>query len=117
MNVTREQIGEVAIVAPRVDFLDAGNAREFRRAFAALIEPGARMVLDLSRVEFIDSSGCGAILSSLKQLTTVGGELKLCAVTGPVRSLFELICLHKVFDILNTREEAVRAFALEPLFS
>lgn len=110
MELTREQVGDVTVVTLQAEYLDAGNAKEFKRDFAALVEPGAHMVLDLGRVQVVDSSGCGAILSCLRQLKSVGGDLKLCAVTRPVRSLFELVRMHRVFDIFNTRAEAVKAF-------
>ena len=58
----------------------------------------------------MDSSGCGAILSYLRQLNTVGGDLKLCCINKPVRALFQLVRMHRIFDILNTREEAVKAY-------
>jgi anti-sigma B factor antagonist len=40
-----------------------------------------------------------------------GGDLKLCGMSKQVRGVFELVRLHRIFDILGTTEEAVRAFA------
>jgi anti-sigma B factor antagonist len=68
-------------------------------------------VLDLGKVQFVDSSGLGAILSASRQLLETGGDLKICSLTPPVRVLFELVRMHRVFDVLNDREEAVGAFA------
>jgi anti-sigma B factor antagonist len=70
----------------------------------------ARLVLDLGQVQFIDSSGCGAILSCLKALTGHGGDLKLCRITPTVRNVFKLIRLDKICDLFDTRDAAVRAF-------
>ena len=50
------------------------------------------------------------IIIRYKPTTIEGGDLKLCNVTKPVRALFELIRMHRIFDIVNTREEAVQAF-------
>jgi anti-sigma B factor antagonist len=69
-----------------------------------------KLVLDLDRVQFVDSRGCGAILSCLKHISPTGGDLKLCRVTQPVRMVFELIRMHNICEIVNTREEAVQAF-------
>jgi anti-sigma B factor antagonist len=91
------------------EYLDASNTPEFKYQMEAVVEPHAKVVLDLSQVLFVDSVGCGGILSCLRKLNTVGGELKLCGITKPVRMLFELIRLHLVLDIFNTREEAIRA--------
>ena len=49
------------------------------------------------------------MLSCLRQLSTKGGDLKLCSMSKQVRALFEL-GMHRIFDIYGTREEAVRTF-------
>ncbi len=110
MELTRDKIGDVEVVTPQGEHLDAGNTKDFKRDAGAVVGPSAKVVLDLSRVTFVDSSGCGAILSFLRQLKAAGGDLKLCSVSKPVRSLFELVRMHRVFDIFNTREEAVKSF-------
>lgn len=110
MEITRETIGDVTLVTLQAGSLDAGNTNDFKRAVSAMIEPKAKVVLDLSPVKFVDSTGCGAILAFLRQLTAVGGDLKLCSLTKPVRVLFELVRLPRIFEILNTREEAIKAY-------
>jgi anti-sigma B factor antagonist len=67
------------------------------------------VVFDLRELRFVDSSGLGAILSCLRQLNAKGGDLKLCEMTKPVRALFELVRMHKIFDIYVTKEQALRA--------
>jgi len=67
-------------------------------------------VLDLSRLRFVDSSGLGALLSCLRQLTGRGGDLRLSGMSKPVRALFELVRMHRIFDIYPTKEEAIKAF-------
>ena len=110
MEITREKIGDVTIVSLQEQSLDASNAKEFKRLVGEMVELKAKFVLDLNRVQFVDSSGCGAMLSFLRQLNSAGGDLKLCCISKPVRTLFQLVRMHKVFDILNTREEAAKAF-------
>jgi anti-sigma B factor antagonist len=68
------------------------------------------VILDLGRLRFIDSSGLGAMLSCLRQLNAAGGDLKLCGMSKAVRAVFELVRMHKIFDIYGTREQAVSAF-------
>jgi anti-sigma B factor antagonist len=68
------------------------------------------LVLDLGRVQFIDSRGCGAILSCLKHISPAGGDLKLCQVNPTVRMVFDLIRMSNICPVLGTREEAVQAF-------
>jgi anti-sigma B factor antagonist len=106
-----EKAGNVTIVELPYEKIDASCKQEFQTDIAeALADPDGKIVFDMHRVQFVDSVGIGAIVSCLKQLSGSGGELKLCAVSKPVRSLFELVRLHRLLDILNTREEAIRAF-------
>jgi anti-sigma B factor antagonist len=105
-----EKIGDVVVVAPNLEQLDASNADDFRRDMAPILQDARKMVLDLTGTQFADSRGCGAILSCLKQLSSVGGDLKICCVSRPVRMVFELIRLHRICEILGTKNEAVRAF-------
>lgn len=111
MNLVVEKSGEVSIVVLPDEYLDASNSTDFKDSIADLLDGKGKVVLDMSAVEFVDSSGCGAILSCLRKLNSNGGDLKLCCVTKPVRTLFELVRMHRVFDILNTRDEAVKAFS------
>ena len=110
MQTELEQIGDVAMVTVHAEQLDAGNSDDFRQEMAAVVKDNRKVVLDLARVQFVDSRGCGAILSCLKQLTPNGGDLKLCSVTKPVRTVFELIRLHRICQIVDTRDEALQAF-------
>ena len=105
-----ENIGDVVVVAPNLEQLDASNADDFRRDMAPILQDCRKLVLDLTGTQFADSRGCGAILSCLKQLSSVGGDLKICGVSRPVRMVFELIRLHRICEILGTKEEAVQAF-------
>ena len=75
-----------------------------------MLEAHAQIVFDLSRLAFVDSSGLGAFLSCLRHVHAKGGDLKLCSLLPPVRTLFELVRMHKIFDIFNNRDEALRAF-------
>ena len=110
MNLTPETIGDVTLVVLPGEQLDASNAKEFKRDMAPLLEPCRRVIFDLTELRFVDSSGLGAILSSLRQLNANGGDLKLCGMSKPVRALFELVRMHKIFEIHETRDDAIRAF-------
>jgi anti-sigma B factor antagonist len=110
MHPAVEKIGDVAVVVINVEQLDAGNADDLRRDMDPVLAENHNLVFDLNKVRFIDSRGCGTILSCLKHASAAGGDLKLCLVQPPVRTVFELIRLHRICEILNTRDDAVRAF-------
>jgi anti-sigma B factor antagonist len=114
MQLASEKIGDVAVAALAVEELDAGNVGEFKRDIAPLLDANAKLVLDLSRLRFVDSSGLGAFISCLRKLNAKGGDLKLCGMSKQVRAVFELVRMHRVFEILGTREEAIRAFERVP---
>ena len=88
-----------------MDELDASNAGEFKRDIAPVLQANTKLVLDLSRLRFVDSSGLGAMLSCLRQLSAKSGDLKLCGMSKQVRGLFELVRMHRIFDIYGTQEK------------
>ncbi|MDF3840041.1 STAS domain-containing protein [Cupriavidus basilensis] len=93
------------------EHLDAGNVKDFKEAMAPLLEKADRIVFDMSRLTFVDSSGLGALLACLRQTHRGKGDFKLCEMPRPVCALFELMRMHRVFNIHETREDALRAFA------
>lgn len=110
MEFRVERIGDVAIVALPGEMLDASNSAELKQDVAPLLEGRKKVVFDMGQLRFVDSSGCGALLSCLRKVNAQGGDLKLCGVTKSVRVLFEAIRMHRIFDVFNTKEEAVKAF-------
>jgi anti-sigma B factor antagonist len=95
-----------------VEELDVSNTGEFKRDIAPVLEANTKLVFDLSRLRFTDSSGLGSFISCLRKVNAKGGDVKLCGMSPQVRAVFELTRLHRIFDIYSTPEEAVRAFAL-----
>jgi anti-sigma B factor antagonist len=102
---------DVLVIELREDNLDASNVREFKDAVQAVMHERTRVVLDMSGVKFVDSSGLGALISCLRQLNARRGDFKLCGMSTTVRALFELMRMHRVFNIHETRQEAVRSYA------
>ena len=110
MDMVLHQIGDVAVATIPIEELDAGNASEFKRDMMPVLEAHAKLVLDLGRLRLVDGSGLVAFISCLRKLNAKGGDLKLSAMSKQVRAVFELVRMHRVFDILATSDEAVRAF-------
>jgi len=110
MEIPVDNVDGVGIAAVEVDELDASNTGEFKRDIAPVLQCHTKLVLDLSHLRFVDSSGLGAMLSCLRQLSAKGGDLKLCSMSRQVRALFELVRMHRIFDIYATKEDALHAF-------
>jgi len=111
MELQVEKTGDVTVVVPKAEFLDANTSREFKEELPAALSDAGKVVLDLHHVQFMDSGGCGAVLAVLKKLKTSGGDLKICCVTNPVRALFDLVRMQRIVGVFKTREEAIAAFA------
>jgi anti-sigma B factor antagonist len=111
MDLMIERVQDVVVAEVPYEELDASNATDFKRDVAALVASERKLVFDLTRLRFIDSSGLGAFLSCLRKVNERGGELKLCGLSKIVRAVFELVRMHRIFDIHPTRDAAVRAFA------
>lgn len=110
MTLNTETIGNVVIVTLPGETLDAGNAKVLKDDLAAVLQPGAKLVFDLSQLRFVDSSGLGLLLSSLRQVHHTGGDLRLCGMNKAVRALFELVRMHRIFEIFATRDEAKASY-------
>jgi anti-sigma B factor antagonist len=101
-------VNEVTFIKLVADRLDAARAVDFKEKMAVLINQGTnQVVLDLSAVKFMDSTGLGSLVSVLKLL---GGkrDLILCGVTGMLQDLFKLTRMDRVFVIVDTEEDAVK---------
>lgn len=111
MDAVVERADDVVVATVMAPHLDLSNADSFRSEVIGGLDGRHKLVLDLERVQFVDSRGCGAIISCLKHVSAEGGDLKLCCVNAAVRSVLELIRLHRICEILETREEAIRSFS------
>jgi len=68
-------------------------------------------VVDLQEVDFMDSAGLGALIAALKRVTEHGGDMKLACLQKKPRMVFEITRAHKIFEIYNNVDDAVRAFS------
>jgi anti-sigma B factor antagonist len=79
--------------------LDGAQAKELRQQVSASLASGHNFVmLDLADVNFIDSSGLGALIVALKMLRSAGGDLYLCSIAEPVSNLLKMTRMERLFD-------------------
>jgi anti-sigma B factor antagonist len=74
-------------------------------------EPYLKLVIDMGKTLFLDSSGCGGLGSSVKTLLNNHGDIKIARPTPSVFEVFQLTRLHRVFEIYDSVESAVESFA------
>jgi anti-sigma B factor antagonist len=108
MNITLDSKDGNTVLRLREERLDAHNSQEFKEYLLRQLENGAKgLILDLSDVRFVDSSGLGALLSGHKNANLREVRLALSGVQARVQSMFELTRLHRVFEIHPTVEDAL----------
>lgn len=90
--------------------LDLTAADRLRQEVHELAESGCQhVVVDLEDVEFIDSSGLGAIVGALKLLRKGGGNLSVAALNSQALEVMRLTTLDRVIPVFGTVDEALRA--------
>lgn len=109
MNIEKSMIGSVKVIHPVAASLDASNVASFREQIAPLLSDSKRFVIDLDKIDFIDSAGIGALISCLRIAAEDRAQLVLCGLNRPVKALFELMRMHRVFEIHQDRESAAGA--------
>lgn len=111
MLIETERIGSNLIV--RVDGeLDLETSPIFREKVESKLnqyEMIKHLILDLGKVNFIDSSGLGAILGRFKRLSQQGGRLSAVNVSPQVQRIFELSGLLKIMKIYSDRQQALKS--------
>lgn len=107
MNVERVDHGRgiLLIVTGQVDMHTSPDLRRVLRT--ALENRQSPLVADLAGVSFIDSSGLATLIEALQGMARYGGKLRLVGLTPAVKNLFQLSNLTSIFDIRETREDAL----------
>lgn len=109
MNLTFHR-GPSCLVARMSGELDLSSVTAFReRVDGELRATGApNLVLNLRNLDFVDSTGLGAILGRMRQITSGGGKMVLASVPPRVMSMLEMAGLASLIPIARTEEDAVR---------
>ena len=115
MDIDVTQSSEVTVVAPKGD-LDMAAADQVKRTLTGLIGQGqSRLVMDLGGVGYIDSSGMGVLVASMKQARAAGGDVRLCGLQDMVKVLPKTSRDHKPIGHdgdIHPREPAVEGGVL-----
>jgi len=90
--------------------LDGKNPGNLRKVLAEMLLENYRMVVDCSKLEYMNSEGLGALISCLRIAISSGGDIRLAEVMPSVKIMLELTRADKVFQIHVTTEDAVASF-------
>lgn len=106
LNIGVERGEAATLVVLRGD-LDMATAPELRECLVKVIDEGARVVIDLEAVGFLDSAGLGILVGGLKRARTRGGDLELVSTSHDVLKPLEITGLDRVFTIHAGRDAAL----------
>jgi anti-sigma B factor antagonist len=101
MQIESRQEGGYLVITPLDARVDVAVAPAFRTALVDRIDQGyRRLIVNLERVQTVDSSFLGALVSALQRLGC-DGELKVCSLNRSARAMFERTNLHRVIPVVE----------------
>lgn len=112
MNLEITKSEKCIVLKPLKQNIDVTTSSAFKGRIIDLINQGNTFfLLNLSQVEFVDSSGLGVLISILKMTKKNSGEMVLCELNHPVSNLFNLTRMNSVFKIYANEKEGLNALA------
>lgn len=92
--------------------VDINSSPNIKKSFDKLIASKTpKIIVNLSKVTYVDSSGLATLVEVLKNMRSYGGKLRLTNMSSKVKSLFEITKLEKLFEIIADEAEAISTFA------
>jgi anti-sigma B factor antagonist len=112
VKLSTRQVGDVTVIDAVGRITLGEGASTFRDTVKDLAMKGnQKILLNLSEVSYIDSSGIGELVSGFTTVTNHGGQLKLVGLTKRVKDLLQITKLYTVFEVFDDEAHAVRSFA------
>jgi anti-sigma B factor antagonist len=111
VKLTTRQVGDVTVIDAAGRITLGEGASSFRDTVRELSSKGdKKILLNLSDVSYIDSSGKGEMVSGFTTVTNHGGQLKLLGLSKRVKDLLQITKLYTVFEVFDDEAAAVRSF-------
>ena len=111
MTIKEERRDGVAVLSVKGKMLGGPETAALHQKVKDLLAEGVKkVVIDLSGVKWLNSSGLGVLMGAMTSVRNAGGELKLSGVTDKVESLFMITKLITIFDTYDSVDEAVASF-------
>jgi anti-sigma B factor antagonist len=112
VKLTVRQVGDVTVIDAAGKITLGEGASTLRDELRDMVKKDQKnILLNLSDVTYIDSSGIGELVSAYTSITNQGGRLKLLGLTNRVKDLLQITKLYTVFDVHEDEAHAVRSFA------
>ena len=111
VKTTTVQSGKIGVIEVKGSLVGGEETDELRSAVADFVEQGTKkLVIDLSKVTYLNSTAIGVLVSTHTSFSKNSGAVKLCGINKNINNIFVITKLTLVFDVAETREEAIKAF-------
>ncbi len=111
MSFKEEVHGDVYVLVVKGKLMGGTETSEIHDRIKQLAQVGVKkVILDLGQVKWMNSSGLGALMSSMTTMKSSGGDLRLSSVADKVESLLIITQLMKIFKTYSTMDEAIKSF-------
>jgi anti-sigma B factor antagonist len=111
VELTSSDSGNVTVLTVKGDLVIGEAEGTFKKTITRLLEQGkVNFLVDLGQVNFLDSSGLGALVRAMTMSQKEGGQTKLLSARPQIRKLLEMTKLDSVFEIYDDRESALSSF-------
>jgi len=111
MEILQETQGGVSILKLKGNIVGAAESSLLIDRLHEALEKGqTQVVIDLSQVDWMNSSGLGTLISGLTTMRQSGGNLKLCGLSDKIQNLFTITKLLTVFEIFPSAADAAASY-------
>ena len=108
LKTATEQNGEILILEPKGSLVGGEETDELRTAVADSVEKGnKKLVIDLGKVNYLNSTAIGALVSAHTSYVNRKGKIVLCNVNKNINNIFVVTKLSMIFQVVDTRTDAV----------
>jgi anti-sigma B factor antagonist len=110
-KLTTRQVGDVSVVDVTGRVTAGPASKALRETLRELTSAGKnKLLVNLCEISYIDSSGIGELVSAFKEVTHMGGQLKLLGVSG--QGVYQLLVTksHTIFEVYVDEATAIRSF-------
>ncbi len=110
VKTTTLHSGKIGIIEVKGSLVGGEETDELRSAVADFVEQGTKnLIIDLSKVTYLNSTAIGVLVSTHTTFSRNGGKVKMTGINKNINNIFVITKLTLVFDVTETREEAVKA--------
>jgi len=114
MNIKESIQGDVVVLTPKGNLMGDPETTELRDKIKNLAGDGfLKIVLDVGKMRWVNSSGLGAMIAALATMTNQGGDMRIANVTEKINNLFMITQLVKVFKSFDSTERAIASYLID----